>query len=242
MDCVRTLGSPTTNGNTTPISRRTTNRKAQEEDEETEQEQEITRLRTKEQRLKRKIWVLQSVNEETKIELEELREVVETLVDTVESSNGLGTIRPARLSCTSGLLEPDIPSSTLRVSKRQSCMKTIQDAHKRITSLGAQLTTHEAELAKSLVCLNGTASLGGRSALGKPSLGVALEVENGGARTRQSRLRLASWSTGPPRKILRAISQQCPNLRPKLKGAPDGLSRSVPGSASATRPSLDPQR
>ncbi|KAH6892663.1 hypothetical protein BKA70DRAFT_1324448, partial [Coprinopsis sp. MPI-PUGE-AT-0042] len=69
-----------------------------------DQEEEITRLWTKEQRLKRKIRVLQSVNEETRVELEELREVVETLVETVESSNGLNTIRPARLRCTSGLL------------------------------------------------------------------------------------------------------------------------------------------
>jgi predicted RNase H-like nuclease (RuvC/YqgF family) len=51
---------------------------AQEEDKE----QEIARLRTREQRLKRKIRVLQSVNDETKAELEELREVVETLVET----------------------------------------------------------------------------------------------------------------------------------------------------------------
>ncbi|KAH6896319.1 hypothetical protein BKA70DRAFT_1570185 [Coprinopsis sp. MPI-PUGE-AT-0042] len=132
------------------------------------QEEEITRLKTREQRLKRKIRVLQSVNEETRVELEELRGVVETLVETVASSNGLNNlnkIRPIRLSCTSGLLGASIS------------LLCHEDAHKRIASLEAQLANREAELAKSLVSVHGRASLGGRTVLGKPSLGVALEAE-----------------------------------------------------------------
>ncbi|KAH6910548.1 hypothetical protein BKA70DRAFT_1398909 [Coprinopsis sp. MPI-PUGE-AT-0042] len=136
---------PPTNGSTTPSSQRTTNRKAQEE-----KEQEITCLSTREQCLKRNIRALQSVNEETKVALEELREVVDIGI-TKRSKNDQ--------TCS---IELYVWSS------RRSKMHT--NGLRRST-------THEAELAKSLVCLNGTASLGGRSALGKPSLGVALEVE-----------------------------------------------------------------
>ncbi|KAH6884627.1 hypothetical protein BKA70DRAFT_1237628 [Coprinopsis sp. MPI-PUGE-AT-0042] len=133
---------------------------------------------------------------------------------------------------------------------------TIQDANRRIVLLETQLATREAELAKLLVSLHGRASLGGRSVLGKPSLGVVLEAETvaqaldwGVSRNKALEVGIGMLADKIP--TVNSTAKDCsrdisampkpPFKAPKkAKSMTDGLSRSVSGSNPATRTQSDP--